>query len=429
MLAQHLGIRAFVSDGGYVQPEKQAALEAYGADYEFGLHVPAHVCASDWVVKSPGIPTSASIVQSVEKAGIALMSEIEFVYRLYPALRWVAITGSNGKTTTSSLIHHILFEAGADVGLGGNIGKSIARLLVEKPQPGYVLEVSSFQLDDVQMFRPQIAVLLNITPDHLDRYQDDIAAYAEAKYEITAAQTAADIFICNLSDPLSKAYMPSQIAAQVHGFADAPHPEATAWLEGNEIVHRDGTRYTTESMSLRGKHNAMNAAAAVLAARAWGIVPEKIQQGLNSFTPIAHRLEHVPTSDGRNWVNDSKATNVDAVMYALDAMTQPTVWIAGGVDKGNDYTELDVSRVKALIILGPDYQKLKAQYEGEIPVVVRVTDMKAAVQEAQKLSEVGDDILLSPACASFDLFQNYEDRGRQFVEAVRHFTHSQSLNT
>jgi UDP-N-acetylmuramoylalanine--D-glutamate ligase len=282
-----------------------------------------------------------------------------------------------------------------------------------------VVEVSSFQLDDVESFRPRVAVLTNITSDHLDRYDYRLERYAAAKFRIAARQDISDKFIYNMDDPVTMGEMwKHPVNARKCAFSATNKPGAMAWLEGDEAVLRTGYRFDLSEMRLQGRHNRMNALAAILAARHMGVKPEAIQEGLNSFTAIEHRMELVPTKDGKTWINDSKGTNVDAVIYALDAVKTPTIWIAGGLDKGNDYSLLDVSRVKTLIILGPNKDKLQDFYSGKIDNILLAKDMEEAVKQAQEASEKGDTILLSPACSSFDIFKNFEERGRQFKEFI-----------
>lgn len=419
ILARALGAQVWLSDAGAIAPSYLEALEARGIPYEAGGHSEARMLEADLVVKSPGIPHKAPIVQALKAAGKEIVSEIEFASR-HTTAPIAAVTGTNGKTTTTSLLWHLLNQAGLKPGLGGNIGKSFAWMIAEDPQPMYVLEVSSFQLDDTRDFKPKAAVLLNITPDHLDRYHYDLRQYAAAKFRIAMKQEPEDLFIYNLEDPLTLQELPAHpTRAGLARFALQRQPEAAIWMEGHYIVSVEGWRTDYRSLQLKGQHNALNVMAAVLAARHMGAPAAALEAALKSFAPIEHRLEPVQAPAELSWINDSKATNVDAVVYALGSMTTPTVWIAGGIDKGNDYSALDVRCVKALVILGPHKDKLRAAYEGIIPAIAEADSMKAAVQTAAGLASPGDTVLLSPACASFDLFKNYEDRGRQFKAEVQ----------
>ncbi|MFK7973233.1 MAG: UDP-N-acetylmuramoyl-L-alanine--D-glutamate ligase [Bacteroidia bacterium] len=419
LLGQKLGMGVWVSDAGKIAPARKQELENNKLPFEEGQHTKEAFFEADLIIKSPGIPDKAPIIQELKAAGKKVVSEIEFAYTTNPALRIIAITGSNGKTTTTALIHHILEQAGMSVSVGGNIGNSFARLLTEANKEVYVLEISSFQLDDIDTFQPEIALLLNITPDHLDRYDYKLEQYAAAKFRIAMNQQEADRFIYNMDDAVTTQEMDKHtVKGQKLGFSADAKDTAKAWIEGNMLVLPSGSRFDFGTMHIKGQHNAMNAMAAVLVAKALGLNDEQIQSGLNSFEAIPHRMELVPTSDGKRWINDSKGTNVDAVMYALDAVKEPTVWIAGGIDKGNDYSLLDVSRVKSLIILGPNWQNLKAFFTDKITEIHYAADMPETIKLAESLSEKGDTILLSPACSSFDIFDNYAARGDQFRNQV-----------
>lgn len=419
LLGKKLGMQVWLSDGGKIAEERVNELKQNNLPYEEGGHTKESFFDADIIVKSPGIPDSAAIVKELRARDKKLISEIEFAYAARPELDVIAITGSNGKTTTTALIHHLLNEGGLEAGLGGNIGKSFARVLSENGKSTYVVEVSSFQLDDVDSFRPKVAVLTNITSDHLDRYDYRLENYAAAKFRIAARQEASDKFIYNMDDPVTMGEMwKHTVNARKCAFSATKKPGAMAWLEEDEAVLLTGYRFDLSKMRLQGKHNRMNALAAIIAARHMGVRPEAIQRGLNSFTAIEHRMELVPTEDGKTWINDSKGTNVDAVIYALDAVKTATVWIAGGLDKGNDYSLLDVSRVKTLIILGPNKDKLLDFYTGKIETILLANDMEEAVSQAREASETGDTILLSPACSSFDIFKNFEERGMQFKRFV-----------
>lgn len=419
MLGRKLGMEVLVSDAGKIKETRKQELIKMGAAFEEGKHSKEAIFNADLIIKSPGIPNKVALIQELKSAGKSVVSEIEFAYAAEPTSRIIAITGSNGKTTTTSLIHHVLTEGGVDAGLGGNIGKSFARILTEEKKEVYVLELSSFQLDDIKTFRPEIAILLNITPDHLDRYNYDLSQYAHAKFQIGSKQQEEDHFIYNLDDNVSLGEINKhKLAGTKHAFASDSKEGANAWLEGKEAVLKNGQRFDLSHMNIQGKHNHMNALVAIMVAQMFSLSSASIQKALNSFAPIAHRMEVVPTQDGKTWVNDSKATNVDAVTYALDAVKAPTVWIAGGLDKGNEYELLDVSRVKSLIILGPNKDKLNAFYTGKIPQILFAKDMEETINIAAEVSEKGDTILLSPACSSFDIFENFEARGNQFRTLV-----------
>lgn len=426
LLAHRLGYDVFVSDKSPIKPAYQAKLEAAGIEYESGQHTMDKILRAAEVVKSPGIPEKTAVMQAIRAKGIPVIGEIEFGYRHAGKCRIVAITGSNGKTTTTLLAGHLLKTAGLDVRMGGNVGNSFAELVLEdmerdnaKTQRVYVLEVSSFQLEDIQKFRPKIAILLNITPDHLDRYDDQMENYARAKFRINENQKRGDSFIYNAADPVTQDYM-------------SRHPLAAAKkLAVRKGFYKNGTLYIGKryafdmtNSALRGPHNMFNANCAIRAALALGADPAKIQEGLNTFEPPAHRLEVVATANSITWINDSKATNVDAVFFALQAMETPTVWIVGGQDKGNDYAPLlplVKKKVKAIVCMGVDNSKIMAFFNKTKKTIVETRSAEEAVEQAARLAEAGDTVLLSPACASFDLFRNYEDRGERFRAAVEVF--------
>ncbi len=404
VLAKVQGLEVFVSDGGRLADRYREILERYGIDFEEGGHAMERILIADEVVKSPGVPDTAPVIKALHEKGIPVISEIEFAGRYMGAAKTICITGSNGKTTTTTLIYELLRDAGYDVCLGGNIGESFALSVAEGFHEWYVLELSSFQLDGMSDFRADIAVLLNITPDHLDRYDYSLEKYAESKMRIVRNQHPKDTFIYPADDPVVN----EQMSGMTLGMQLRPFGPKMDILPPAEL-------------KIRGKHNMMNAQAAVLAARAAGVPEESIIHTLERFEGIEHRLEYAGEWNGIEWINDSKATNVDAVWYALESMTQPVVWIAGGNDKGNDYSALMPlvrEKVKALICMGADNSKLLAAFGGIVPHIADTHSLEDAMRAASTAATAGDTVLLSPACASFDLFKNYEDRGRQFKQWV-----------
>ena len=407
----------FVSDAGAGNATYLEELRAAGIEVETGGHTETELLRADLVVKSPGIPDTAPPVVTLRKADIPVISEIEFAFRYVDReATIVGITGSNGKTTTTLLTHHLLEMAGERVIAGGNLGESFARLLLDQePQDIYVLELSSFQLDGIVQFRPDIAVILNITPDHLDRYGYSLDAYADSKLRIARNQQPGDQLLL-LADPTTIA--PARRRNPVR--ATVTEVDPTMAIAGSTI--RVGEQpFELGSGQLRGRHNAMNALFAVRIAIQLGVSSEEIQLALDSFRPAPHRMEVIPTTDGRNWINDSKATNVDSTYFALEAMQGPTVWIAGGTDKGNDYTPLQNAmgdKVHTLICLGLDNEKLRQAFDW-VERVEECQSAEAAVQLADRFANPGDTVLLSPACASFDVFKNYVDRGDQFRSYVQ----------
>ncbi|MEQ1745767.1 MAG: UDP-N-acetylmuramoyl-L-alanine--D-glutamate ligase [Saprospiraceae bacterium] len=421
LLAKALGYAVFVSDKSPIKPEYQSVLETAGIEFESGQHSLEKILNAAEVVKSPGIPEKADVMKAIRSKGIPVIGEIEFGYRHAGKCTIVAITGSNGKTTTTLLTHHLLKTAGLNVYIGGNVGNSFAELVLQnrgKENVVYVLEVSSFQLEDIRNFRPQVAVLLNITPDHLDRYDYQMDNYARAKFSINQNQKRGDVFIFNAADPVMQDYMAR------HPLAAAKQVPVRRGYFKNGSIHV-GKRHTFDmtGSKLRGPHNMFNAACAIRTALSLGAEPAKIQAGLNTFEPPPHRLEVVATINGTTWINDSKATNVDSVFYALQAMTTPTIWIVGGQDKGNDYTPLlplVKKKVKAIVCLGVDNSKITAFFQKTKKTIIETRSAEEAVQQAARLAAPGDTVLLSPACASFDLFKNYEDRGEQFKNRICH---------
>jgi len=411
LLAKKQGLNVFVSDNGKISEQYKKELTDFNIPFEEEGHDFEKVLVTEVVIKSPGVPEHAPVLRMLKDKGRKVISEIEFGHLFFSGLT-IAVTGSNGKTTASGLLYHILKTAGLNVALGGNYGKSYARILAEDSPEVMVLEISSFQLDDIDTFRPYISILLNITPDHLDRYEYKMANYVNSKFRIAMNQRSSDYFIYNGDDP--------EIQAKLVDFHGSPKQISITqdkYIHG--IPSKDGNG--NFELSLKGKHNLFNAACTVEASRIMGLTETQIAEGLKTFVNLPHRLESCGIIDGVEFINDSKATNVDSVYYALDAMTKPVVWIAGGTDKGNDYSvlfPLIKNRVKALICLGLDNEKLKNSFESQIPTVLEAIKVSEAVELGLKLAASGDVVLLSPACASFDLFKNYMDRGDQFKDNV-----------
>lgn len=429
LLGRQQGWDVFVSDGGKIKEEFKQALSEVGIAFEEGMHSESVILDSNCVVKSPGIPEKADIIKQIRAAGIEVCSEIEFGYRYKGDSKIIAITGSNGKSTTTVLTYHLLKDAGYDVSLVGNIGYSFAKQIAERPTEWYVMEVSSFQLDDIKYFRPDVAVLLNITPDHLDRYDYKFENYIAAKFRITEQQTGADYFITNHDDPvimehLSLHSIQSQLIFFTMNEQNYLNEEGGYISDGEMHIKYDGDEMSMSihDLSLKGKHNQYNSMAAGISARIAGIRKEKIRESFTSFEGLEHRLEFVATVRGVDFINDSKATNVNSVWFALESMRKPTVLILGGLDKGNDYNEimeLVQEKVKAIVCMGLDNTPIHKAFDGVVADIVDTASAGDAVKAAYTLAEKGDAVLLSPACASFDLFKNYEDRGRQFKAAVR----------
>jgi UDP-N-acetylmuramoylalanine--D-glutamate ligase len=417
----------FVSDGGKIKEEYKQILKAEGIDYEEDGHDEARVLTADCVVKSPGISEQTEIIKLIRGENIEVCSEIEFGYRYKGNSKIIAITGSNGKSTTTKLTYHILKESGFDVSMVGNIGYSFARQISERPTEWYVMEVSSFQLDDIRRFKPEIAVLLNITPDHLDRYNYKFENYVAAKFRITENQDNNDFFIVNADDPVISEYLRVHQTDSKKIFftmSDQHIPQEGGYIKGEEMhIRIDDTDMdmSIHDLSIKGKHNQYNSMAAGISARIAGIRKEKIRESFISFEGLEHRLEFVASVRGVDFINDSKATNVNSVWFALESMTKPTILILGGQDKGNDYSEIAAlvkEKVRAIVCLGIDNTPIHAAFGAIIENIVDTGSAKEAVKAAYALADKGDIVLLSPACASFDLFKNYEDRGRQFKEAV-----------
>lgn len=421
LLAKKLGNEVFVSDRGAIKDGYKNELTEMGIEWEEKTHSEDKIFKASLVVKSPGIPNT-SLVQGIRARGIELVSEIEYASR-YTNGKIIGITGSNGKTTTASLCYHILKKAGLDVGLAGNIGDSFARCLASSDRKYWVLELSSFQLDDIVDFRPNIAIVLNISPDHLDRYQGQMGNYISAKMRITENQTDKDHFIYWEADEYIKKQL-KKVRASKYSFGDTPTDEG-AYTEKDKLIintNREQLTMTIHELALQGKHNCYNSMAGGIAAKLLGISNDIVRECLSDFEKIEHRLEPVLKVNGVDYINDSKATNVNATWYALDSMNKSIVWVCGGVDKGNDYQELMPivgEKVKAIVCLGQDNTKLIESFGGLVDTIVDTKSMKDAVKAAYKLAAKGDAVLLSPACASFDLFTSYEDRGRQFKKQIR----------
>ena len=426
VLAKVKGFDVFLSDNGTIKEEYIKTLRDWNIDFEQGGHSENLILNADEVVKSPGIPSTAAIVRKLADQGTHIVSEIEFASR-FDSAKKICITGSNGKTTTTSLIHYLLTEAGLNVGLGGNIDKSYAMQVATEKHDYYVLEISSFQLDDTYEFRPDIAIITNITPDHLDRYDHKMENYVKAKFKITRNLRPEDCFIFDSDDKITIEHL-SKIVLQAKMLPftqERKNLEQGAWLEDDKFVVRyedNDTDVYLKELALGGKHNIYNSMAAALAAKATGIKDEVIRNSLKSFSPIEHRLEPVLSVADVMYINDSKATNVDSAWYALESQTRPVVWIVGGKDKGNDYSILEDlvrEKVKGIVCMGLDNSKIHAAFDSITSNIVDTASADEAVKAASRMAEAGDVVLLSPCCASFDLFENYEDRGRKFKEAVR----------
>ena len=423
-LAKKEGFDVFVSDMSAITPHYKAMLDERGISWEEGHHTEDLILNADEIIKSPGIPETAPLVRKAVAAGIPIISEIEFAGR-YTGAKMICITGSNGKTTTTSLIYHIFRKAGYDAGLAGNIGHSLALQVAEEPHEYYILELSSFQLDNMYDFRANIAILLNITPDHLDRYDFKMQNYVDAKMRIIQNQTSRDAFIYWNDDPIIRRELEKyDIRAVQFPFSELKEQGSIAYIEAGQYVIEQPEPFNMEqeALSLTGRHNIYNSLAAGIAGNIAGIKKDIIRQSLSDFPGVEHRLERVATVRGVSYVNDSKATNVDACWYALDSMRTPTVLIIGGKDKGNDYEPIKPlirEKCRALVYLGADNRKLHDNFDA-LGLPVRDTQsMKACVEACYELAQPGDTVLLSPCCASFDLFKNMEDRGEQFKELVR----------
>ena len=424
ILGKQKGYEVFVSDYGKIKESYKQVLLQNGIEWEDEKHTESLILNANVVMKSPGIPDKAPIVKKLVEKGIPVISEIEFAAPFTKAIT-IGITGSNGKTTTTMLTYHLLKSAGLNVGLAGNIGKSFAEQVAEDKYDSYVLELSSFQLDGIVNYKPHIAIITNISPDHLDRYDYKYENYIESKFRITMNQTEEDYLIYDADDEaISEWLKKNKTKAKLLPFSLTQTFEEGAFIKDNtmeSIINQEEFKMETESIALEGKHNLKNAMAATSVAKLMQIRKATIRESLSNFQGVEHRLEKVLKIQNVQYINDSKATNVNAAFFALDSMTTPTVWIVGGVDKGNDYNELMAlvrEKVKAIICLGVDNRKIIDAFGNVVDIMVEVNTMNDAVKMAQRISEKGDTVLLSPACASFDLFENYEDRGRQFKDAV-----------
>ncbi len=425
ILAKKQGFEVFVSDQGAIADSTKDNFDQLEIDWEENTHTISKMEGANYVMKSPGIPSNVPFMDVLRDLQIPIISEIEFASK-YTDATLIGITGSNGKTTTAMLTHHILKSAGFDVGLAGNIGNSFAKEVAEKNHKYYVLEISSFQLDDIINFAPQIGVITNITSDHLDRYDYDFTQYLKSKLRINQNQTKRDFLLFNADDPeLKNAIDQIDTEATLHGFGYSSQNMNITYMENDQVViktKKQKTMINTMDFTLKGRHNLLNAMAASTVADLLEVSKETIRESLSNFKGAPHRLEQVLKIQKINYINDSKATNINSVYFALESMNSQTVWIVGGVDKGNDYEALYPlvrEKVKAIVCLGLDNQKIIESFQPFVDIIVETQSMKEAVLIAHKIAEKSENVLLSPACASFDLFENYEDRGNQFKQAVR----------
>ncbi|WP_298782563.1 UDP-N-acetylmuramoyl-L-alanine--D-glutamate ligase [uncultured Polaribacter sp.] len=425
ILGKQKGYEVFVSDKNEISKKYKEVLLLNEIDFEEKNHTESKIFDADVVMKSPGIPDKVALIKKLKEKAIPVMSEIEFAAK-YTNATIVGITGSNGKTTTTLLASHILKKAGLNVGMAGNIGDSFAQQVAEQSYENYVLELSSFQLDGIESFNSHIAILTNITPDHLDRYEYDFNKYIASKFRITKNQTETDYLIYDADDEAINNWLKNnKTKAKLVPFSIDKKLEYGAFLDEKTIIiniNNDTIKMSISTLSLKGKHNTKNAMAAVMAAQLLKVRKQTIKESLEDFEGAEHRLENVAKVREVEYINDSKATNVNATFYALECMDKTTVWIVGGVDKGNDYNDLLPlvrEKVKAIVCLGVDNNKIKATFDNVVDIIVETSGAEEAVKVSHKLAEKGDAVLLSPACASFDLFENYEDRGRKFKRAVR----------
>ncbi|MBM3169000.1 MAG: UDP-N-acetylmuramoyl-L-alanine--D-glutamate ligase [Bacteroidetes bacterium] len=432
LLAKKQGYAVWVSDSGTIADSRKEQLQAAGIPFEESTHDEEKLLACELIVKSPGIPPTAEVVKKVATQGIPVIDELEFAYR-YSSGKVIAITGTNGKTTTTLLTYHLLLQAGWDVGLAGNVGKSWAAQLLEKDHAWWVIEVSSFQIDGFQTFKPHIAILTNITPDHLDRYDYEMDRYIQSKMGLFQHMGPKGKAICYLEDAYtSRGMLLKPMQAELYGISLSKKQARGGYSNGETLEIAVGERHLhipVTQLSIQGKHNILNALCAGVAAALAGLSELQISSGYSTFINAPHRMELIRTSEGVTYINDSKGTNVESTFYALSSFKQPILWIAGGVDKGNDYSQLSSvvagGRVKVLICLGKDNEKLKKAFGGILPKILETQSMEEAIHWSQELAQKGDVVLLSPACASFDLFKNYEDRGHQFKVAVEKLTQKQ----
>ena len=437
MLARQRGWEVFVSEFGPIAPHYRQELEAAQIKYEAGQHSLEALQGADWVIKSPGIPPTAPVVEQLRERGLRLISDLEWAYRFMPAnAKLVTITGSNGKTTTTKLTYELLRRAFPRVAVGGNIGTGMSRLMLEEPYDVYVVEASSFQLEDLDAYRPDVAVILNLYENHLDRYGGSMERYAAAKLNLLRNQTPDDCLIydldCRFLVEQIEQYNPR---AELLGYSLNMRPEAAAWYDSDhhqihfnlaerKMKKGKNEKLPLDELKLAGTHNIQNTMAATVTGKLFSMRNERMREAFQEFENYDHRLERFAEFREIEFINDSKASNVAAAWHALNSMTRPVVWIAGGKDKGNDYgplLDLVKEKVKALIVMGPDVQKLVQAFDGKVPVLQQVPHMPQAVAAAVELAEPGDVVLLAPACASFDLFENYEDRGQQFKHAVNQY--------
>ncbi len=424
ILANKLGMDVFVSDLGTIKDAYINEIKELNIDWEQGKHSVARILDSDVIVKSPGIPNTASIVKEALSKNIPVISEMEFA-QPHSKAKVIGVTGTNGKTTTTTLIHHLLESNGMSVNMAGNIGLSYARQVADLDPDYFVLELSSFQLDDCKTFKVDIAILLNISPDHLDRYDNSLAKYAASKFKITQNQTASDVFIYCLDDKTIQKYWPKDsIKSTLIPFSLSEEVQAGAWLKNESIelnIKNKTQHIPMKNITIKGKHNTHNSMAAGVVASLLDLKNDQIKESFLSFSTIEHRLEFVGKIQGVKYINDSKATNVNSAWYALESMTNDTIWIAGGVDKGNDYTDLKPlvrEKVRMIICLGLDNSKIHEAFQEDVEMIINVGTAQEAVHVANRMTKNGENVLLSPACASFDLFDDFQDRGRQFKRAV-----------
>jgi UDP-N-acetylmuramoylalanine--D-glutamate ligase len=425
VLGLKMGFEVFVSDKGIIKEKYKNVLSKYGIQWEEGAHSEEKILNADEVIKSPGIPDKAELIRKLKSKGVRMISEIEFAGR-YTTAKKICITGSNGKTTTTLLTYHIMQKAGLNVGLAGNVGKSFALQVAENEFDYYVIELSSFQLDGMYDFKADVAILLNITPDHLDRYEYEMQNYVNSKFRVIQNQGPEDAFIYCDDDAIIKSELTKRVISVKQYPFSIMHPITEgACLEGKELminINPNPQSMSIEELALQGKHNIYNSMAASVASKLFDIRKESIRESLSDFHNVEHRLEHVGKVHGIDFINDSKATNVNSTWYALESMSQPVIWIVGGQDKGNDYSQLKElvrEKVKAIVCLGVDNKKIIEAFKDLVESIVETDSAKEAVKASYRLGKKGDVVLLSPACASFDLFENYEDRGRQFKTSVR----------
>ncbi len=430
VLATQRGYEVFLSDAGTISLDRRRILESHSIDFEEGGHSERTILKAAFVIKSPGIHDTIPLIQKIIDQRIPVVSEIEFAYRFIEKAKVVAITGTNGKTTTTLLTYHLLKTAGFKVALGGNVGTSLAGLVAESGYHYYVVEVSSFQLDGIVNFRPDVAVLLNITPDHLDRYNNEFDKYVTSKFKIVENLTPEETFIyCVDSEPVTEELRKRRVETCMFSVSASKNDNLGAFLENDRLIfnyefksNNQHHKIPISEISLIGKHNMINSMSAVLSALHLGVPIDKILKGLKSFKNAPHRLEYVTEIEGAGYINDSKATNVDSVYYALDGIKDNIIWIAGGIDKGNDYNQIKglvKEKVKGLICLGKDNNRLQGYFKDHLDLMEETDNIKEAVRIAHEWTKKGDVVLLSPACSSFDLFDNYEDRGNKFKKAVK----------